>query len=363
MNDLIQIKPHDSTWDIFRAANDTYIVRNDLKEGNAFCLKFQGAAGEKGGAPEIYDMSPPISGADHYLGMTGPWHYCIKGERYLRVSNIVTGADLETAKLHPDFKGGTHYFQRNHFFYCVKDGNTLLRAGRLSSKPTKYTLSKDIVDLDPLCMWANGDYVYILSQKDSLVGLVVNRTTGSLDSKKLSFKPYAVTDAAKSFMPGGLAGTQGRAHAAWEFIGGEDNSEGEDVINYSRLYKFEQGQSKEKIKTIENNWSIKLTSTISTEVSVGALVAKAELSLETAFGGSVTKSNTNAWYSKEAVEEKIAVEIKPGENFRIYQPKAGFKELGDVLAGQYVTTKNGKTPTADINKYFEDFDGAANNNG
>lgn len=138
----MQIKAHDSTWDVLRTSDNTWIVRNDLKEGNSFCLKFSKAAGE-GGTPEILNVCTPLSGADHYLGKQG-YFYCIKDDEYLRVSNIETGADLETAVLHEDMRSGIHYFQKGGSFYCLKNDWSLWKSDRLSKKPTKYQLSPKI---------------------------------------------------------------------------------------------------------------------------------------------------------------------------------------------------------------------------
>lgn len=186
--------------------------------------------------------------------------------------------------------------------------------------------------------------------------MVVNRTRGDL-TKTGTFKMFPVTTAVKNFMPGGLADTEGASYAIWDRVDGLHN-EGPDPVNYKRLFKIEQGQSGEKIKVIESNWNIKLTSTISTQVTVGVLVAKAELSLETAFGGSTTESNTNAWYNKETVEETISEEVKLGVDFRIYQPKMGFKELGDVVTGPFVTTTDGP-PKQKIEDFWKTFDSPA----
>jgi hypothetical protein len=350
------IKRHDSTWDILRSGDHTYIIRNDLIKDESYCLRFQGAAGEIG-KPEIFNVCEALEGGDHYLGYhSGDHHYkyVIKGNEYIRAYDIEDGRGLgSVVRLHRDFQGGNFYFQRDGQFYKVNivynnDGTAesgyFVKGKRLSERSSKqYEISRDVIALNPICIWGNGDYYYILCE-DDVVGLVVKRTTAISTLNKVTFRNFTVPDSVSSFMPGGLVKGKGKPTIIWEEISYTPNLTDID-IHFEKTITTKSGVTKEVVDTVESHWNIHTK----TKISIGVLIAKAESTMDTDIGGSQSHKESNIWNLETTVQTTIRCVIAPGMKWGLYRARISLPNLGEVYADEVlVPTDTGKPPSDDV---------------
>lgn len=352
------VKRHDSSWDVLRSGDYTYVIRNDLASDESYCLRFQGAAGEIG-TPEIYNVCEALEKGDHYLGYSSGGHdykYVIKGDHYIRAYDIESGKGLGSlVKLHRDFRGGDFYFQRDGEFYRVdvevdSDGNIIdgyfVKGDRLSERASKqYRLNRDVIALNPLAIWGNSDYYYILCD-DDVLGLVVKRTTAISDLNKSMFRNFTVPDAVSSFMPGGLAKDSSSASILWERIAYTKNETSSD-IHFEKKVTTTAGIVKEVVDSVESHWNIHTK----TKASVGALIAKAETTIDTDNGGSEYHKETQRWRNETSFETTVSCVVKPGHQWGLYRARLSLPTVGEVYVDEVlIPTETGHQP--DDEAYF-----------
>ena len=183
------IQPHSpKSWDIFRANDYIYYIRHDLKPYNSVFLKHK----TKTDQVEIGDVGFAFSKGEHYMNHYSSskntyFKFCIKGTKWIKVKDIVTGEGYEENELHDDFKNGDHYFQSDDKFYIIK-GTTYWWGSDLSKKIDKDNtgiLNKSIKD--PLCFWGESGYCYILMD-DPAAGIVYNRIKGKPSNNFAGFR-------------------------------------------------------------------------------------------------------------------------------------------------------------------------------
>lgn len=364
-------KPHDSTWDMFRAGDDYYIIRNDLDEENSYYLRFRSVSGT--GKLTVQKVHPGFAKGDHYLGLYTKREtrkFKIKGDDYIVFHEIKSGDRLkETKKLHNDFKGGDHYLERKDRYYCIRltrepdpsknelgkiISGTMVRGESLAKKKNKtYVLHDDVINQQPLSFWGNGDYFYLLTD-DPVTGLTVKRSKSLSKENFVKFDhQYPVSDQIKMFIPSGMAHKLGPSITKWEYINGLDNSSSDEPTKFQQEVSVTIGSSEERTNEIQSYWQVAVGLTAESG-AMGSLIASAEVSLETKFGGSQTKTKKQSWFSNKTVTTTIEQDIPAHSKFGIYQPVIT-TEHGDLLFSPklFTTTTGEAPPTSLLGEIFE----------
>lgn len=333
-----KIVPHtaNSKWDILRSRGWTYIVRNDLD--NSYYMKLDGLNDSE---PEVSTLWSGMTGGLHFVGWYSDethYKYAIDGTQYWRVTNIESGPINSKTNLHKNYRDRDHYFERGGNWYGVDVHNSKYwtNTGGYSKSGTKKDMRSDIISMNPIAMWANGDYYYVLTM-DANGEPVVKRTTSILDKKK-SWTDQYLSAAMKNFLPGGTSNMHGSAQAEWVWVDGIINSNSDQPQEGTHTRKVSQGYDSTTTNSIEQHWSI--SETLKSEVSagIGADMLKESMSLTAEFGGSEINTTSSTW--SVCVEDDSTIPMSaPGRGrVDLYQAIVSNGNLGTVLYGPWAPT-------------------------
>ncbi|XP_038226384.1 uncharacterized protein LOC119842395 isoform X2 [Dermochelys coriacea] len=312
-----------------------YIVRSDLG-----CY-MRSTNFNEGKDLNVYSLHPSCQGGEHYLAHQDDLFYIIKGGAYRRVSNMNTDTAAVVYNLHPNCQGGDHYLSAFGSFYIVFQSKGVYR------KVTNMNTDSDAVEysLHPSCRdglyyWGVKGYYYFVKPHDEW-GIQYYRTTNfheNVDAVTYSFHPDVV-----NFLPGGLAITQGSAFGTWEAIKTISN-DSNTPITWNKKITRKVGYAKEKMSSIEHNWSV----SISASYQSGALteaIAKYQFSLTTQYGGKSINTEKENWSEATDVEESVNLTLQPKEKIYIWQYQLGLGKKSVLFCRDMKFNDNPNPPT------------------
>jgi hypothetical protein len=359
------IVPHtkDSKWDII-GINDNpffpgegllYVIRNDMD--NPYYMKLANVIDSK---PEVSNLTPGLRGGLHWAGYYyngGSYYkYAIDETQYWRVVSIENGEKDPKKNLATDFKNKDHYFCRSKYFYAVDLNKGLYyHAKSLAETPTKVTLRSDLGtgadQINPIAMWAGTNNYYILTMDKNNIP-VVRYTSDPLD-KLGTWIELDISNAMRSFLPGGSSNLHGGAAAKWVVIPGAGYVNNSDTeYSYKVTQTIKTGYSNTATNTLEQNW--KISETISSEESagVGADTLKMQMSLTAEFGGSEIQTSSSTWEASVENETELPMTAPPNGMVELYQVRVDGGNLSAILYGPFESTITGEPPTEDPGTYF-----------
>ncbi|XP_075773436.1 uncharacterized protein LOC106732124 [Pelodiscus sinensis] len=312
-----------------------YIVRSDLG-----CY-MRSTNFKEGKDLTVYSLHPSCQGGAHYLAHQDDLFYILKGSAYRRVSNMNTDESSVVYSLHPNCQGGAHYLSAFGYFYIIFQSRGVYR------RVTNMNSDADAVEytLHPACRhglyyWGIKDYYYFVEPHDEW-GVQYHRTTNfheNTDADTYSFHPDVV-----SFLPGGLALTQGAAFGTWEAIKTICNDSNTPVAWNKKLTR-KVGYAKEKMSSVEHNWSV----SISASYQSGALteaIAKYQFSLSAQYGGRSVSTEQENWSEATDVEESVSLTLPPKEKIYIWQYQLGLGKKSVLFCRDMKFTNNPAPPT------------------
>jgi len=215
---LNPIVPHSASagtsgWDMLKVSDDIIIIRNDIDESTSYFMNCSSLTESK---PETDVMFHSMR-AQAYVGYNdnGSYRkYAIDETTYWSVTGTKTGEGMsEVHDLHADYQGGDHYLVHNAGSYSINlTKGTYWVGNSLGNQPTEKTLRSDLVDLNPIAMYGDGDYYYVLTM-DPSQGLVVKHTSSLEDMEP--WTTQRIGSSLITFMPGGVSSAYGSSDSQW----------------------------------------------------------------------------------------------------------------------------------------------------
>uniref|UniRef100_A0A803K4X0 Uncharacterized LOC116407773 n=1 Tax=Xenopus tropicalis TaxID=8364 RepID=A0A803K4X0_XENTR len=313
-----------------------YIVRSDLN-----CY-MRSTNFNKGEDLDIFTLHPSCRDGDHYLAHEDDFFYIIKGTSYRRVTNMNKDDDAVVYSLHPNCQGGDHYLSAFGNYYIIYQSRGVYRRTKNMNKDedsVEYTLHPNCKN--GLYYFGTKDYYYFVKPHDEW-GLQYYKTTNfhnDEDSQTFSFHPSVI-----NFLPGGLAITKGPSFGTWECIKTISN-DSDTPVTWSKKITKKVGYEKAKMSSIGHNWKISLTTSMETG-GLLALIAKAQFSLSTEYGGSKVNTESENWTQATEVEESMTITLQPNKSMYIWQYQVGLGSKA-VLHCRDTRYKSDPTPPTD----------------
>ncbi|XP_065270283.1 uncharacterized protein LOC135886485 [Emys orbicularis] len=322
--------------DVFRDDNGDCIVRSDLG-----CYLQTKDFLERGHDIKIRRLHPACQGGDHYVGNRQESNiYIIKGSSYRVVRDLSTDKGAQIFELHPRCRGGDHYGRAGWTFFIIFQNQGEIRwVTNLRTAEGEKTFV-----LHPEC--CKGLYYFGIDQYLALIKM----------DEKWGAHFYLYPDASKdkldsffsihpdvlNFFPGGLTLTKGISTCGWECIKTLHNNS-DSPITWSDKVTRKVGYAKQKMSTIEHNWSI------STEMSIGAgdltkLITQLQFSLKAEYGGRSIRTEQEDWNEAREEEESIQVTLEPQKNLHIWQYQLGIGQEPILFCRDIQFTKENKPP-------------------
>ncbi|KAM9496554.1 uncharacterized protein Hap1MRO34_000175 [Clarias gariepinus] len=322
----------------FCGVNDIYyIVRSDLR-----CY-MRSTNFHEGSNLTVYSLHPACQGGDHYLAFDDSTFYIIKGNSYRRVSDMSRDSDAVVYNLHPNCQGGDHYLSAYGMFYII------FKSRGVYHKTSNMNMDSDAVEypLHPNCKdglyyWGTKSYTYFLKSKDQW-GIQYHRTDDL--SKDTSEGTFSIHPDVLSFLPGGLAETQGPAFGKWELIKTISN-DSETPVTWEKKITRKVGYTKSKSSSIEHNWKISMGMTYQSGALTEA-IAKYQFSLSAEYGGKSVNTENENWEEATEVAESVSLTLQPHKKMYFWQYKLGFGKE-DVLFCRDMRFDDDPNPPNDI---------------
>ncbi|XP_031749645.1 uncharacterized protein LOC116407773 isoform X2 [Xenopus tropicalis] len=313
-----------------------YIVRSDL-----YCY-MRSSNFKKGYDINIFTLHPSCRDGDHYLAHQDGYFYIIKGNSYRRVTNMNTDDNAVVYSLHPNCQGGDHYLSAFGCYYIIYQSRGVYRRTMSMNKDensVEYTLHPNCKN--GLYYFGLKNYYYFVKPHDEW-GLHYYKTTSfnkDEASQTFSFHPSVI-----NFLPGGLAITKGPSFGRWECIKTISN-DSDTPVTWSKKITKKVGYEKAKMSSIGHNWKISLTTSMETG-GLLALIAKAQFSLSTEYGGSKVNTESENWTQATEVEESMTITLQPNKSMYIWQYQVGLGSKA-VLHCRDTRYKSDPTPPTD----------------
>ncbi|KAA0721532.1 hypothetical protein E1301_Tti022552 [Triplophysa tibetana] len=221
---------------------------------------------------------------EHYVGHINDSIYIIKENSYRRVTNLTTDTGRDCKPIHSNYHNGDYYFSVKGKFYIVfKDQKIYKTTSKLTSPDCQeYPLNDDYSD--GLYYWGRSFHFYIMSMTDNW-GVQFIKASDFSSGNKEWFN--SVHKDILDFLPGGLSLTTGPTVGTWERVRALKNDTNEP-ISFKESIKRKVGYNKETVTKITHNWNVKLSAKVKVN-ELAMLIANAQLSLDTEYGGSFLK--------------------------------------------------------------------------
>ncbi|XP_034643001.1 uncharacterized protein LOC117885702 [Trachemys scripta elegans] len=321
--------------DIFRNDNGDCIVRSDLG-----CY-LQTELLENGRNIKIQRLHPACRGGDHYMGCVGdPDIYILKGGSYRVVKDLSMDEKPLVFDLHPRCRSGDHYGKTGSQFFIIFQNQGEMRWVtdlRTAEGERNFVLHSECTK--GLYYFGIG-YFLTLIQVDEKWGaqfyLYNEMSSASLNSV------YSIHPDVLNFFPGGVTLTEGIFSAGWECIKILYN-DSDSPITWSDKVTHKVGFAKEKMSSIEHNWSI------SAEMSIKAgklieLITKFQFSLKAEYSGRSIRTEQEDWNEAREEEESIQVTLEPQKNLYIWQYQLGIGQEPVLFCRDIQFTKENNPP-------------------
>ncbi|XP_057180361.1 uncharacterized protein LOC130547979 [Triplophysa rosa] len=311
---------------IIRADLGCYLKTTDLKHASNLTL---------------HDLHHSCIG-DHYVGHINDSIYIIKDTSYRRVKNLSTDSGCEHKDIHPNYHNGDYYFSAMGKFYIVfKDDKIYKTTSKLTSPDCQeHPLNDDYSD--GLYYWGRSFHFYIMGTNEQW-GVEFIKGSNFSSGNKDCFA--SVHKDILHFLPGGLSITTGPAFGRWESVKTLTNDTDAPVQFEKKIMK-KVGYKKETMTKITHNWNVKLAGSAKmTELAM--LIAKAQLSLSTEYGGSYMKTENESWNEETEEEEHISLELQPYSNVYLWQYSLGLGE-DTMFFCRDITFSNDPDPPTEI---------------
>ncbi|KAA0721476.1 hypothetical protein E1301_Tti020706 [Triplophysa tibetana] len=237
---------------------------------------------------------------EHYVGHINDSIYIIKENTYRRVRNLTTDTGRDCKPIHSNYQNADYYFSVKGKFYIVfKDQKIYKTTSKLTSSDCQeYPLNDDYSDC--LYYWGRSFHFYIMSMTDNWGVQFIKASDFSSGNKEWFNSVYKdILD----FLPGGLSLTKGPAVGTWERVRALENDTNEP-ISFKESIKRKVGYNKETVTKITHNWNVKMSAKVRVN-ELAMLIANAQLSLDTEYGGSCMKVEKNNWNEETEKEEEI----------------------------------------------------------
>ncbi|XP_060722942.1 uncharacterized protein LOC132843544 isoform X2 [Tachysurus vachellii] len=314
-----------------------YIVRSDLG-----CYMYS-TNFHQGCDLTIYSLHPSCQGGDHYLAFDNSTFYIIKGNTCRCVSDMTNDYEAIVFDLHPNCQGGDNYLSAYGNFYIIFKSRGVYR------KTTNMNTDSNAVDyqLHPNCKeglyyWGTKYYSYLLKPKGEW-GIEYHKTD-DLNQDTIA-NTYSVHPDVLSFLPGGLAATQGPAFGKWKCITTISN-DSETPLTWQKKITRKVGYNKSQTRSIEQNWIISMGITYQSGALTEA-IAKYQFSLSGEYGGQSVNTEEESWEEATETEESLSLSLQPHTKMYIWQYKLGFGK-NDVLLCRDLTFDDDPNPPSTI---------------
>ncbi|KAG8544544.1 hypothetical protein GDO81_022297 [Engystomops pustulosus] len=285
-----------------------YIVRSDLG-----CY-MRSTSFHYGEDLEVFSLHPACRDGDHYLADKNDLFYIIKGNYYRRVSNMHQDTESATYTLHPNCRGGDFYLSSGDSFYIIYQSQGIYRETKNMSTgedSVEYPLHPDCSN--GLYYFGNHEFYYCVKPQD-IWGIQYQRSTNihnNSNSQTFSIHPSIIP-----FLPGGIGVSKGPAYGEWVCIKTISN-DSKTPIQWQKKVTKKSGYEKEKMCTIEHNWSV--SSTISAETGgLSKLICQSQFSLTTEYGGSSVNTERENWNEATEMEELLNITLQPNQIIYIW---------------------------------------------
>ncbi|XP_038226254.1 uncharacterized protein LOC119842335 isoform X2 [Dermochelys coriacea] len=322
--------------DIFRNINGDCVVRSDLG-----CYLQTTEFLEKGHNIKIQGLHPACLGGDHYVGSRqDPNIYIIKGSSYRVVQDLSTDKGAQVFELHPRCRGGDHYGRLCWTFFIIFQNQGVIR----SVTNLRTAEGENNVVLPPeYCKglyYFGIDHFLTLIKMDEKWGAQFFLYPDMRFDKLDSF--FSIHPKVLNFFPGGLTLTKGTSTSGWECIKTLHNDSDSPII-WSNKVTRKVGYAKQKMSSIEHNWSI------STEMSIGAgeltkLITQVQFSLRAEYGGRSVCTEQEDWNEAREEQESIQVILEPQKNLYIWQYCLGIGQEPVLFCRDLQFTKENNPP-------------------
>ncbi|KAA0721466.1 hypothetical protein E1301_Tti020358 [Triplophysa tibetana] len=290
---------------IIRADLGYYLKTTDLKDASFLTL---------------CDLHHSCVG-EHYVGHINDSIYIIKENSYRRVTNLTTDSGRERKPIHPNYHNGDYYFSAMGKFYIVfKDKNIYKKTSKLTSPDCQeYPLNVDFSD--GLYYWGRSFHFYMMRMTEEW-GVEFIKASDFSSGNREWFA--SVHKDILDFLPGGLSVTKGPVVGTWEKVTSQNNDTC-TPMHFERSVKKKVGYNKETVTKITHNWNVKLSATVKLN-KLAALIANAQVSFETEYGGSFMKVEKKNWNEETEISEDISQDLPPYTHLHIWQYKLSLGE-------------------------------------
>uniref|UniRef100_A0A8D0GU97 Uncharacterized protein n=1 Tax=Sphenodon punctatus TaxID=8508 RepID=A0A8D0GU97_SPHPU len=334
--------------DIFRNSSGTFIVRSDLG-----CYMICESLDSNHNI-RIERLHPACQDGNHYVNSweslknPHPYTTIIKGTSMRTVSNLTTDSGPIVSEMHPNCRGGDYYMTVNDLHYVL-----FLSKGKfhVSSDLSKDTRAADY-PLHTDCQ--KGLYYFGIYDKPALIKVdenwgpqyyqYSNFETGELQLFR-SIHPDVLT-----FLPGGLALTQGASFGAWNLLKMLYN-ESESTVTWDYQITVTVGYNRKTMSSIEHNW--KISSEVSAEPGwLTKLICKAQVKLTAEYGGKSIRVDEETWSETKQTQESVRVSLGPNQKIYLWQYHLGIGQEPILFCRDISVTKT-PTPPAYIPPILE----------
>jgi len=350
------IVPHASSLDkgidICGNASNIYIIRSDLgcyMKCDSIHLDYAPSDTTNKQKYEIHPLHPSCAGGDHYVIGPKDHFYIIKGDHFIRVSDLSCPLNIpiEIQSLSKHCRNGANYLYYNEHFYIIKKGTgEYTRVSDLTGEEQE--VGKILDDYrDGAYFFGAWEYIYIISQVSEWG--VIFTITKSLRSSH-SAQAYFVYPGVVNFLPGGLSVDFGITVPKWELVKSFTNSSNA-TLQWSENITVTKGYNKSHFQSIENNWSMSTSTSIGTKFESGSVVTASlemQFSLTESYGGANVRTDQEDWNEAYETQEKLSTEIPPSESVYIWQFRVGLEGSKDVLFCRDLEMTNNPVPPKKI---------------
>ncbi|XP_071976454.1 uncharacterized protein [Engystomops pustulosus] len=240
--------------------------------------------------------------------------YIIKGTYYRRVKNLNLDESAVIFSLHPKCQGGDHYMSAWDSFYIIYLSQGFYRKTKNMSTDEnieEYSLHPECSN--GLYYFGTEDYYYFVKPRDEW-GIQYVKCTNfnkNIDTESFSLHPSVI-----NFLPGGVGVSKGPAYGEWVCIKTIVN-DSKTPVQWQKKVTKKSGYEKEKMCTIEHNWSV--TANVSFDTGgLSKLICQSQFSLTTEYGGSKMNTERENWNEATETEELLNVILQPDEKMYIW---------------------------------------------
>lgn len=323
-----KILPHTTGWDMFITSDKFYIIRGDLDVPMFMSVNRLHDPSDK--QIKVFDLPPKFQNGDHYYGRNDK-KYVIRGNDVHRAESLAKDTGTRDFTLASNCRGGDHYLARKKARFIIR-GNQYYKYDNFETGKNE----KGPFDLGDnfrggLCYYCDGDDFYMLRQ--DAYGVLEHVKASSLGKDG---RTQAISKKILSFFPGGIALNSGSpSSVGWTKVKSIDNNS-DSVLDWKQTLEYQSGSNATLTDSISHNWGVSISGTY----SAGTELAKKELTLSATYGGSSTKTTSEAWSKLSTSTETLSASIQPGETWTIWQGKTD-QDGGEMLFGDDLVMMKG----------------------